>query len=218
MNINHLKTRRAKGILLLLFLCSSFALYLSVTIYYSPIIITSKSMIPALNVGDIVFIRPVKDFSKIHAGINNGDIVAIRNKSIFLENGVPSEVYVHVGDSTPIIHRAIEKFYINNTYYFITKGDNNPAPDGCTRYKTNCSQDYCLIEYNLSNPVLIPQKYILGKVVYAIPFLGYFKIYSMFITIYLSTLLFCSFILKIQRNLVSFRVKSESVVYKSSCQ
>ena len=52
----------------------------------------------------------------------------------------------------PIVHRAIEKFQERGGWYFRTKGDNNPSPD--------------------SWPV--PEDYLLGKVIVAVPLLGYF--------------------------------------------
>lgn len=52
----------------------------------------------------------------------------------------------------PIVHRAIDKYQENGKWYFRTKGDNNPYPD--------------------SWPV--PEGYLLGRVIVAIPLLGYF--------------------------------------------
>jgi len=52
----------------------------------------------------------------------------------------------------PIVHRAIEKYQDGEEWYFRTQGDNNPHPD--------------------SWPV--PEDYLLGRVIVAIPLLGYF--------------------------------------------
>ena len=58
-------------------------------------------------------------------------------------------------NSLPIVHRAIEKFQKNGKWYFITKGDNNPLDD----YKTF--------------GWVVPEEYIIGKVIFVIPKVGY---------------------------------------------
>ena len=55
----------------------------------------------------------------------------------------------------PIVHRAIEKFRKDGKWYFITKGDNNAR------------DDYRLFGW------IIPEDYIIGKVIFVIPKLGY---------------------------------------------
>jgi len=52
----------------------------------------------------------------------------------------------------PIVHRAIEKFQKDGKWYFRTKGDNNSRPDNW----------------------LVPEDYIIGKVIFVIPKAGYF--------------------------------------------
>ena len=58
-------------------------------------------------------------------------------------------------EGMPIVHRAIEKFQKDGKWYFITKGDNN------TR------DDYDAYGW------IIPEDYIIGKVIFVIPKLGY---------------------------------------------
>jgi len=55
----------------------------------------------------------------------------------------------------PIVHRAIEKIQKDGKWYFITKGDNNPYDD----YRTF--------------GWLVPEDYIIGKVIFVIPKVGY---------------------------------------------
>jgi len=148
-----------------------------ITNEFHPIVIESGSMEPVLNIGDAVFIQQQVDYSKVNVG-QDGDILVIANSSVFLRNGVPMFVYDNIDNETPIIHRAVEKFMINGTYYFVTKGDSNPYPDGCVKYVGSPNKTYCIIEYNISNPVLIPEKYIIGKVIFTIPLIGFFKIWS----------------------------------------
>jgi len=65
-------------------------------------------MEPALHVGDVVFVNREFDPDVVRSG-SNGDILAIENYSIFVDNGVPASFYAHLDDTTPIVHRAIEK-------------------------------------------------------------------------------------------------------------
>ncbi len=58
-------------------------------------------------------------------------------------------------EGMPIVHRAIEKFQRDGKWYFITKGDNNYY------------NDYRLFGW------VIPEDYIIGKVIFVIPKLGY---------------------------------------------
>ena len=55
----------------------------------------------------------------------------------------------------PIVHRAIKKIQKDGKWYFITKGDNNP------------SDDYRTFGW------LVPEDYIIGKVIFVIPKVGY---------------------------------------------
>lgn len=82
------------------------------------------------------------------------------------------QIYAHLNDGDIIVfrdprnmndfivHRAIEKYQQDGVWYFITKGDNNP------------SQDYWLFPRGG-----VPVSYLIGKVIWHIPYLGYIKIY-----------------------------------------
>jgi signal peptidase I len=155
---------------------------------FKPAVIVSGSMEPALQVGDVVFTSEIDDYSSVKVGLE-GDILVIANYSVFVENGVPAGLYDHIDPSTPIVHRAISKHLENGTWFFITKGDNNPDPDGCLRYLDITNDSHFTLEYNASNPVPVPQEYIAGKVAFSIPFIGYIRIYSPFIMLYLITLI-----------------------------
>lgn len=91
--------------------------------------------------------------------LNIGDLLII-------EGGLTAED-VHVGlqdgdiiifrdprnpSGIPIVHRAIDKFQEREVWYFRTKGDNNANPD--------------------SWPV--PEDYLIGRVIWHVPLLGYF--------------------------------------------
>lgn len=54
-----------------------------------------------------------------------------------------------------IVHRAVEKKVIDGKIFFETKGDGNPSPD----------------------PSLIPEDYVVGKVILRIPWIGHFVLF-----------------------------------------
>jgi signal peptidase I len=171
----------------------------------SPYVIMSESMEPTLYVGDVVFIKHGIDENNIKVG-SDGDILVIENYSIFVDSGVPASFYAHLSDNTPIIHRAIEKRIIAGNVYFITKGDNNPYADGCIKYINWTSSSYNLVEVNSSDPVLIPQQYIIGTVISVIPFIGNFKIHAGTISIHV-LIMFCIFFV--------FKLKKRGMVHAS---
>lgn len=70
-------------------------------------VVKGKSMLPLLREGDIVFIARVKPHE-----INIGDVIVFKTSA-----------------GTLVIHRVIGIAVENSRYYFVTKGDNNPAPD-----------------------------------------------------------------------------------------
>ncbi len=75
----------------------------------SPImVVPSTSMVPTLNVGDIVIVKGVDPNT-----ITVGTIIIFRSPS----------------GSIDIIHRVVAVVKEGNTLYFQTKGDHNPGPD-----------------------------------------------------------------------------------------
>jgi signal peptidase len=75
---------------------------------FTPSIIASRSMRPALDVGDIAVTLQTSP-----ENIRVGDVIQ----------------YWRQGESAPIIHRVIETYKSGGTTYIITKGDANNAPD-----------------------------------------------------------------------------------------
>lgn len=94
-------------------------------------VVSSGSMIPALNVGDIIIIRDGGTFGTLV----NGDIIVFN--SPYSNNRV-------------IVHRIYSISETNNLVTIITKGDNNPSPDGW----------------------LVTEEHYLGKVILTIPKIG----------------------------------------------
>jgi signal peptidase I len=150
-------------------------------------------MEPSLSSGDLLFVSEVIP-SDIKASDVNGDIVVIKGPQYFEEEGGCS-LFWSTANNTPIIHRVIDKKYDNKTnlWYFATKGDNNDYIDGSI-IETYSSENYCLYEYNISNPIYISEKAILGIVIFKIPYIGLLQEFS-FILFIIFDLLFCVFII-----------------------
>ncbi|MCW4021523.1 MAG: signal peptidase I [Candidatus Bathyarchaeota archaeon] len=110
----------------------------------------SGSMEPTLKIGDMLIIQGGLSADDIYANFSNGDIV------IFRDPRNP--------ESIPIVHRAIDKYQIGGTWYIVTKGDNNAYPDDWAGYFPRGGT------YNKAGH---PEDYLIGKVVFVIPFAGY---------------------------------------------
>ena len=167
------------------------------------IVITTPSMEPALNVGDLV-IKTNKDPNNIEAHEKEGDILIIRGPQYFYQNGFDPLFWNNLPNNTIIVHRAIAKKSINNTWYFLTKGDNNLYPDGAYELVNN-SEDYKLIQINCSGGIYIPETEVLGIVAFKIPLIGYINIYFKPIMTILLILIAIFILLKV----FNFQIKFE---------
>lgn len=79
------------------------------------------------------------------------------NNSIIVYRTVPKDYFYQLGDSY-IVHRLYAILNVSGTYYFLTKGDNNPGLD----------IQYGNIPSNMS--------YVSGSVVLSVPYLGYVRL------------------------------------------
>jgi signal peptidase I len=83
---------------------------------YPLLAVASPSMVPTLNVGDLILVQGAPA-SEIYAAPRTdnpaGDIIIFQGRVI----GRPDEL---------IVHRAVNKTFKDGVYYFITHGDNNP--------------------------------------------------------------------------------------------
>lgn len=77
---------------------------------YPALAVVSTSMLPTLNVGDVIIVQGVPA-SEIKADYLTGDIVVFRSKTI---------------PDYRIVHRAVRIQYIDSGYLITTHGDNNP--------------------------------------------------------------------------------------------
>jgi signal peptidase len=86
---------------------------LALNTQYPALAVVSESMLPTLNVGDVIIVQGVSA-AQINADYTTGDIIVYRDPSH------PDE---------RIVHRAVEKVLKGNYYQFTTKGDNNAGSD-----------------------------------------------------------------------------------------
>ncbi len=160
-------------------------------------VITSQSMAPTLNVGDLV-VRGDKDAEDIKADEEDGDIVILRGATYFYENGFDPIFWGNLDGDIPIIHRAIDKKKIDGKWYFKTKGDNNMVADGGYTFKNKSKDyDYVVIEYNDSEVIYICETEVLGIVIFIIPYLGYLNLYFPVIFVILISIIGSNLILKL---------------------
>lgn len=83
---------------------------------YPLLAVASGSMIPTLNVGDLIVVQGGLDapYDEITVGYTNGTIIVFEGDPI----GKSGEL---------IVHRAVDKWYNNGIWHFKTHGDNNPS-------------------------------------------------------------------------------------------
>ncbi len=89
--------------------------------------------------------------------INNETINSDVNNTVIVYKTIPNDSFYKLGDLF-IVHRIFAILNVSNKYYFLTKGDNNPGLD---------------LQYG-NYP--INSSYIEGKVIAAVPYLGYVKL------------------------------------------
>ena len=109
---------------------------------YPMLAVASGSMAPTLNVGDLIIVQGGLNASDIFAAYGTGDIIVFRSPH---------------GTGELIVHRAVAKYENSGTWYFTTKGDNNPGTD------------------NWNGGV--SESEVVGKVVGAIPYVGHIPLF-----------------------------------------
>jgi signal peptidase len=152
------------GIALLLFLASGT--------WPAVVAVESESMVPNMNVGDLVFVAAADRYGELTSweeGVSTGYVkfgdlpdrqgnTVYGDVIIFRPNGDDS---VH-----PIIHRAISWYDVNTTAPgYITKGDNNPTVDQAAFYP------------GIGQIQPVQKEWIVGKALFKIPFVGYFPLH-----------------------------------------
>lgn len=116
------------------------------------VVVTTPSMVPNINVGDLLFVKyvPPEDIkSGTHTDLQ-GDVI------VYDTNGV----WDHPA-SAPVVHRVVGKTEIDGIWYFTAQGDANGDPDPPGDPYT----------------APIPESKIIGVVCGRIPYIGYVKIF-----------------------------------------
>ena len=110
------------------------------------VIVVSGSMEPNISEGDLLFVMGVdpEDIKNGTAEDQNGDVIVFDARRLWA--GAPEE---------PIVHRVVDKYLVNDTWYFSTKGDANLLPDRAH----------------------VPESRIIGVVIGGIPYIGWVKIF-----------------------------------------
>jgi len=115
--------------------------------------VDAGSMKPVLNVGDLVVVQGLSDVSEIKAEKLDGDIVVFRRPSN------PDEL---------IVQRAVNKTLVDGFWYFRTQEDTASSPFWWSE-GLNVEDTW--------GDGYFHQKFLIGKVVGKIPYLGYVPLY-----------------------------------------
>jgi len=133
-----------------------FGLRIVLRTEYPFLAVASGSMIPTLQVGDLIVVQGVPDAKEIYVGPNPTGTMIVFHRPGYPRGG---GFLFYAGDEL-IVHRAIAKVENNGIWYFQTKGDNNYSPDFWY------SQDNTTLSGMVSSELLV------GRVVGVGPWIG----------------------------------------------
>jgi len=131
------------------------------------------------------------------------DIVIIKSPKYFYEQGFDPIFWDFYPNNSYIIHRVIEKKKVNNTWFFMTQGDQSPwKPDGnFNTIEKIGDYDYFKFELNETNKVFIDQGAIIGVIKFKIPILSIISKNSLLIfSIYIFLITVISLKIKMMRS------------------
>lgn len=169
----HTRVVLLREIIYVLLLVGGVALGLFLVSGTWPAVVTieSGSMIPHMNVGDLVFVVEENRFGDLQTWVDGKD-------TGYTAFGDYGDVIVYrpngAGTVTPIIHRAmvwadaaaVALYFPDSHEGYITKGDNNPAID----------QGALLPGVGVIEPV--KGEWVVGKALFAVPLLGYIPLHA----------------------------------------
>ena len=185
-----LKLLKRTNILLIFSIILFLGLITSIALNEDIFFMESNSMSPTFYKDDIL-IRKNVDPENIFVN----DIVIISSPKYYYEQGFDPVFWNFYPNSSYLVHRIVEKKKINNTWFFITQGDQLKwKPDGLFKTSEKIGDyDYFKFELNKSNQVLITQEAIIGVVQSKIPIVGFlFKNYIIILSIKILLTIFIS--------------------------
>ena len=116
---------------------------------YPLLTVASGSMVPTLNIGDLILVQGVENASQLNAATKpDGDIIVFKSPRL---------------EGELIVHRAVYKELHDGIAYFRTEGDANFGPD--TWFGSDTLDG------------MISERRLVGKVVGRAPWLGYIPLY-----------------------------------------
>lgn len=124
---------------------------------YPLLAVASGSMEPTLNVGDLIAVHGISNYSQIYAHPSNGDIIVFHTYvpgiTLNLRPGNPDELIVH-----RVINKTLkwDNYVGKYVWYFVTLGDNNHG-----------ALDPWDVEHGGT-----PEYLVVGRVVGVIPYVG----------------------------------------------
>lgn len=167
------KAGMARDILWVLGVVGGVALFLFLISGTWPAVVAveSESMVPNMNVGDLVFVAAADRYGPLTSWAEGQESGYARFATFPDRQG--NQVYGDViiykpnGDASvhPIIHRAIVWYENTTEPGYITKGDNNPTVD----------QDAYYTGIGAIQPV--KKEWIVGKALFAVPLVGYLPLH-----------------------------------------
>jgi signal peptidase len=117
---------------------------------YPLLTVASGSMVPTLNVGDLIMVQGVVNASELRAAPKpDGETIVFRSPRI---------------EGELIVHRAVYKEFHEGLWYFRTQGDANYGPDTWPNTEDTWNG-------------MISHNRLVGKVVGKVPWLGYIPLY-----------------------------------------
>jgi len=132
-----------------------FGLRVAFRAEYPLLAVASGSMEPVLKVGDMILVQGVADAGEI---IQN-EIIVFRKPGTVISFHLP-----FTSDTSElIVHRAIKIYNNDGTWYFQTKGDNNPIPDNWHGPETWGG--------------MLSEKLLIGRVVSWVPWVGHVPLF-----------------------------------------
>lgn len=185
-----------------LFLYFSFILFLSLIVSIQMngdiFFMNNDSMIPTFYKDDIL-IRENIDPEMIL--IN--DIVIIDGPKYYYEQGFDPIFWNFYPNNSYLIHRIVEKKKINNTWLFMTQGDQSQwKPDGIFKTIVKIGNyNYFKFELNETNKIFIPQEAIIGVILFKMPIMSIISKNSILIlSVFIFLIIIISIKIKIMKN------------------